>query len=256
MSATLEWLGTATFRLTIGDLVIFLDTYMDRVPDAPPIGLTSADVAKADYILMGHSHFDHLGSADIIARNTGARIIGSNETCRVMRERGVPDGQLLASQGGERHALAAGVNVRAFPSVHSCTWILTDAPADEDERGHTGLTQNERAAQPGLMQRIFSLASTPAGGVILEHLRIAGRKPDRRWATRLPHRDAGGPHFLSGQFRLLDRGPARSIGGRGHSRCDGAAECRRRTQPGVDGAVSVDGGSSPGSAHSRDRAPR
>jgi len=171
MTATLEWLGTATFRLTIGDLVIFLDTYMDRVSGAPPIGLTSADVMKADYILMGHSHFDHLGSADIIARNTGARIIGSNETCRVMRERGVPDGQLVASQGGERHALAAGINVRVFPSVHSCTWILTDAAADEDERGHTGLTQTERAAQPGLIQRVFSLASTPEGGAILEHLR-------------------------------------------------------------------------------------
>src|SRR3972149_6065076 len=128
MSATtLEWLGTATFRLTIGDLVLFLDTYMDRVPSAPPVGLKAADVTRADYILMGHSHFDHLGGADVIAKNTGAKIIGSNETCRVMRERGVGDGQILASQGGERHGLAPGITVSVFPSVHSCTWILTDA---------------------------------------------------------------------------------------------------------------------------------
>ncbi len=40
MSATLEWFGTATFRLTLGDMVLFLDTYMDRVPSAPPVGLS------------------------------------------------------------------------------------------------------------------------------------------------------------------------------------------------------------------------
>ena len=172
MDITLDWLGTATFRLKIGDLVIFLDTYMDRVAGAPPVGLAAAAVTQADWILIGHSHFDHLGGADVIARNTGARIIGSHETSRVMRERGVPRHQLLPSQGGERQGLAPGVTVRVFPSLHSCTWILTDAASGDVETGHTGLTQDERAAQPGLIQRISSLVTSGGeGGAILEHLR-------------------------------------------------------------------------------------
>jgi L-ascorbate metabolism protein UlaG (beta-lactamase superfamily) len=40
----MEWLGTATFRLTIGELVVFLDAYMDRVPAAPPVELSAKDV--------------------------------------------------------------------------------------------------------------------------------------------------------------------------------------------------------------------
>src|SRR5574341_1701877 len=166
MNAALEWLGTATFRLTVGELVLFLDTYMDRVPSARPVGLGAAEVTRADYILMGHSHFDHLGGADVIAKNTGARIIGSNETCRVMRERGVGDGQLLASPGGEHHGLAPGITVSVFPGLHTCTWILTDVPADCVETGHTGLTQVERAQQPGLGQRIWALGPTEEGKVI------------------------------------------------------------------------------------------
>ena len=34
--ATLDWYGCATFRLTVGDLVVFLDAYIDRVPAARP----------------------------------------------------------------------------------------------------------------------------------------------------------------------------------------------------------------------------
>src|SRR3990170_4154496 len=112
MGITLDWLGTATFRLTIDDLVVFLDAYMDRVPTAPPVGLSCAEVSKADFVLVGHSHFDHLAGAEVIARNTGAKIIGSNETCRVMREHEVPREQLLPSQGGERHRLSPEVTVR------------------------------------------------------------------------------------------------------------------------------------------------
>jgi L-ascorbate metabolism protein UlaG (beta-lactamase superfamily) len=56
----LDWLGVATFRLTIGDLVVFLDGYLDRVAAAPPVGLSTADVERADVVLVGHSHFDHL----------------------------------------------------------------------------------------------------------------------------------------------------------------------------------------------------
>jgi L-ascorbate metabolism protein UlaG (beta-lactamase superfamily) len=143
------------------------------VPKAPPVGLSAAEVTRADYILVGHAHFDHLGGADVIARNTGAKIIGSNESCRVMRERGVPDSQLMASQGGERHGVAPGINVQAFPSLHSCTWILTDAASGTVETGHCGLTQDERAKQPGLGQRIWSIVSggSEDGAAIAQHVR-------------------------------------------------------------------------------------
>ena len=34
MTARLDWYGCATFRLTVGSLVLFLDAYIDRVPGA------------------------------------------------------------------------------------------------------------------------------------------------------------------------------------------------------------------------------
>src|SRR5215470_19237470 len=101
MTVTLDWLGCATFRLTIGNLVIFLDAYIDRVPSAPPVGLSVAEVTRADWIVVGHSHFDHLYGAERIARQTDATVIGSYETVRIMAAQGIPDRQLFAVAGGE-----------------------------------------------------------------------------------------------------------------------------------------------------------
>jgi L-ascorbate metabolism protein UlaG (beta-lactamase superfamily) len=172
MTITLDWLGTATFRLTIGDLVLFLDAYMDRVPAAPPVGLRAAEVDRADFVLVGHSHFDHLAGAEIIAQNTGAQIIGSTESCRVMRERGVPREQLLPSQGGERHRISGDVTVRVFPSLHACTWVPGGVDGFDDEAsGHLGLTQDERAALPGLNHRIGEISREHPE--ILEHIRTS-----------------------------------------------------------------------------------
>ena len=146
MTITLDWLGCATFRLIIDDLVIFLDAYMDRVPTAPAVGMTTADVDRADFILVGHSHFDHLAGAEIIALKTGARIIGSNETCRVMRDCGIDDGRLLPSQGGERHRLAKNVTVRVFPSLHAVLWT-GGAPIGESRTGDLGLCEDEKVEE-------------------------------------------------------------------------------------------------------------
>ena len=101
MTATLDWLGCATFRLTLGERVVYLDAYLDRVPSAKPIGLRVADVDRADWIVVGHSHFDHLYGAERIARQTGATIIGSYETVRIMEAQGIPDRQLIAVAGSE-----------------------------------------------------------------------------------------------------------------------------------------------------------
>jgi L-ascorbate metabolism protein UlaG (beta-lactamase superfamily) len=92
-----------------------------------------------------------------------------------MREKNVPATQLTPSSGGERHRLGPGVTVRVFPSIHSCTWILTDVGSGVAESGHTGLTQDERAACPGLVQAITALATsgTEDGSIILEHIQAS-----------------------------------------------------------------------------------
>jgi L-ascorbate metabolism protein UlaG (beta-lactamase superfamily) len=163
MDITLDWLGCATFRLTLGDTVVFLDAYMDRVPSAPPVGLSAAEVDRADFVLVGHAHFDHIAGAEVIAKKTGARVIGSHESCRVMRGQDVPPGQLLASQGGERHRLGPEVTVRVFPSLHSCTWTSGSLSAMAPATGDLGLCEDERAAmaaQGGLGATIGRRADT------------------------------------------------------------------------------------------------
>lgn len=179
MDVTLDWLGCATFRLRIGDLVVFLDAYMDRVPSAPPVGLSTAEVREAHFVLVGHSHFDHLAGAEVIAKNTGARIIGSHETARVMREQGIPEAQLLPSAGGERHRLAEGVTVRVFPSLHSCVWCSPGLDSQEVALGNVGLTEEERAAQFGLGRAIGEAvrAESQAARELREHLATAVGSP-------------------------------------------------------------------------------
>ncbi len=178
MHIALDWLGCATFRLTLGKTVVFLDAYMDRVPSAPPVGMTTADVDRADFVLVGHSHFDHIAGAEIIAKKTGAKIIGSHESARVMLEQGVPREQLLISQGGERHRLAPGVTVRVLPSLHSCTWVASNLASTEEATGDLGLCEDERAAigrEAGLGAAITNRASadTQQSVELRNHLRNA-----------------------------------------------------------------------------------
>src|SRR5581483_2964965 len=136
------------FRLTAGNLVIFLDAYIDRPAPAPSVGLRAAEVDRADFILVGHSHWDHLWGAETIARATGATIVGSYESVRVMHDQeAIPEAQLLAVAGGERVRLADDVSVRVFPSMHSCIWSHASARADELCLGDYGVPLQEQRAR-------------------------------------------------------------------------------------------------------------
>ena len=125
--STLDWFGCATFRLRTAGLVVMLDAYVDRAEGAagpqPPV--TADDIDECDWILVGHAHFDHLWGAERIAARTGATIVGSYETVRVMEAAGVPLAQMIPVAGGETIALGGddgGVQVRVVPSQHSCVW--------------------------------------------------------------------------------------------------------------------------------------
>jgi L-ascorbate metabolism protein UlaG (beta-lactamase superfamily) len=167
----LAWFGVSTFRLRAGDTVVFLDAYLDRVPAAAPVGLASAEVPEADAVLVGHSHFDHLHGAQFIAAATGATIVGSHETVRLMSEAGVPGDQLTAAGGGELIELGPQLRARVLPSLHSCVWASGTPDGQAAERG---LSQQERqrrlAASAG--QR-FGQAPAP----VREHLRDCVNSP-------------------------------------------------------------------------------
>lgn len=170
--ARLDWYGCTTFRLrTPEGLVVFLDAYLDRVPEAPNSGVGTDDITVADWILIGHSHFDHLYGAERIAVRTGARVIGSYETVRVLAAAGVPDDQLLPVSGGERIELDEATTLRVLPSLHACTWCDRPVPTiDEVCTGELGVTWHERTHR---LQERFWPALAALGEDVQVHLRHA-----------------------------------------------------------------------------------
>jgi len=172
MTTTLDWLGCATFRLSIGELTVFLDAYIDRVPSAAQTGMTTDDVQKADWIVVGHSHFDHLYGAERIAKATGATIIGSYESIRIMAAQGVPEEQLMPVAGGEKIQLALDVTVDVYPSQHSCVWTKTAMPDSEAVCiGELGVTYQEQAER---MKDLWAQLSA-IGGEVVEHLKVSAQ---------------------------------------------------------------------------------
>ena len=176
MATTLDWYGCATFAMRTGGLTVFLDAYVDRAPGAAGTQVVADDITECDWIVVGHAHFDHLYGAERIARNTGARIIGSYETVRVMEQAGVPVEQMICVAGGETVALSDSVRVSVFPSQHSCVWSHRQmSQADEVCIGDLGLTWQEQRARFGeLIEHFGSALSAPA----LEHL-MAANQGDR-----------------------------------------------------------------------------
>src|SRR3954447_3339715 len=166
---TLDWYGCATFRLRTGGLTIFLDAYIDRSPDAPGTGLTADDIDDCDWIVIGHAHFDHLYGAERIMARTGATMIGSYESVRVMEAAGVPTERMICVAGGERVRLSDDVTVSVLPSQHSCVWSHSKmAQSGEACLGDLGVTWQEQRERMRDLQRFLATSLSPGG---VEHVR-------------------------------------------------------------------------------------
>ena len=177
MATTLDWYGCATFRLRTGEpsapLTVFLDAYIDRAEGAAGPGLRADDIDRADWVLIGHSHFDHLYGAERIAANTGATIVGSYETVRVMEQAGVPLDQLICVAGGETIELGPGVRVSAYPSLHSCVWSHAGMDqADAQCLGDLGVTWHQRQER---LAQLMTFLTTELAPEAVAHLRASNQ---------------------------------------------------------------------------------
>ena len=142
-SVELTWMSIANWYFKFGDLRIMMDGYFTRVPGPPfffgggggfknTTGPFSVDVpmvlkvryaldagGSLDYVLAGHSHFDHSFDTATWSALTNAPIIGGLSTCLQAQAEGLPSSQCINVKGGERLWLSDDVTMRVVRWNHS-----------------------------------------------------------------------------------------------------------------------------------------
>jgi len=101
---SVRWAGYSNFELAYNGKIILLDAYFDRGANYPPLGFAAADITRADVILIGHSHFDHMSDAASVGIRTGAVVVGAPLTTDKLAAQQVPAAQIrtVTGKGGER----------------------------------------------------------------------------------------------------------------------------------------------------------
>jgi len=157
---TLTYMGTAAWEISDGSTVILLDPYLSRIiipspaPDTfvhrtpedtrpehswtdvvePDVATIDAHIQRANFILVTHTHFDHVMDVPHIALKTHATVIGTESTANVLRAFGLPDEQLITVRGGEDYEFGT-FSIKVIPSLHSALshkhyFSSATAPAD------------------------------------------------------------------------------------------------------------------------------
>jgi L-ascorbate metabolism protein UlaG (beta-lactamase superfamily) len=126
-----KWFGTDGWEITFGNKTILLDPWFSRFDTGffagkfnpnTPITVDEATidqhVKKADQILIGHGHWDHMADIPYIAKKTGAQVIGSETHANVLRAAGVAEGKIVPVKGGE-YMQFDDYTIEIFPGLHS-----------------------------------------------------------------------------------------------------------------------------------------
>lgn len=124
----MRWLGTAGFVIESAQTTVMIDPYLSRLPlpvlAASPLVPDEKAVrarlpSRVDAVICGHSHFDHLLDAPLIARITGAKLFGSRTTRAFGVAANLEPEQIVEvdATGGE---FAVGdLEIRFVPSLHA-----------------------------------------------------------------------------------------------------------------------------------------
>ncbi|MBI3248010.1 MAG: MBL fold metallo-hydrolase [Deltaproteobacteria bacterium] len=135
----LTWMSVTNWLFEIGNTRILMDGYITRIPEAAFSGVGFATATptkpdepairrlidalgasgKIDFVLTGHSHYDHSFDAAMWSKLTDAPIIGSRSTCLQAVAQGVLASQCTAVEGGEVLPLGDHVTVRVVRWNHS-----------------------------------------------------------------------------------------------------------------------------------------
>lgn len=126
-----RWLGTNGWEISFGNKTILLDPWISRTdagyfrdqpnPDTPltlEAALIDQHISRADQILIGHGHYDHIADVPYIAKKTSAMVLGSESHINMLRAYGLPEAKLVPCKGGECIQFD-GYTIEVIPSLHA-----------------------------------------------------------------------------------------------------------------------------------------
>jgi L-ascorbate metabolism protein UlaG (beta-lactamase superfamily) len=138
----IEWLGTASYRLTYEGQTLLIDPYLTRVPLRAVFQrkraladqsiharfLASSALGKVVGILVGHTHFDHAIDVPVLTQSLATTAYGSDSLRRLMGLYGLEQRTVEVEP---RKAYELGpFTVRFFPSLHSKLLLGYRVPFD------------------------------------------------------------------------------------------------------------------------------
>jgi L-ascorbate metabolism protein UlaG (beta-lactamase superfamily) len=99
----IRWTGYANFELVYNSQIILLDAHFDRGSMFPSIGFKAADVKRANVILIGHGHLDHMSDAASVGARTRALVVGAPVTTEKLLTQKIDAKQVrtVTGRGGE-----------------------------------------------------------------------------------------------------------------------------------------------------------
>ena len=131
----LQWLGVAGYRLSFEGTTVLVDPYVSRAPlrslllrrpALPDVKALDRYVARADAILVGHTHWDHAVDTPALARRDGATVYGSESLAHLMRLHGLDS---VVAEPHRAYEIGPFV-VRFIPSRHSKLLFGRKVPFD------------------------------------------------------------------------------------------------------------------------------
>jgi L-ascorbate metabolism protein UlaG (beta-lactamase superfamily) len=191
-----RWTGYANFELVYNGQIILLDTYFDRGEMYPSLGFKAADVKRADVILIGHGHVDHMSDAASVGARTGAIVVGAPVTTEKLATQPIDKKQVrtVTGRGGEvlqfkgfkvepilgRHGEPPHDVVDAFEhALKATTPPLTPAQAKERDEIRSRGTADKRVVNEGTIAYLITLDNgfrilfRDSGGIVTDYEKAA-----------------------------------------------------------------------------------
>ncbi len=118
----IRWQGFTNYELVYGNHIILLDQWYDRAgTQYKDLGVKPAQIRKADLMLVGHAHYDHMADTAQIGTQTKAPIIAAPITITKLLTQPVDPSQLIRVTGTTGEVLsfpALGITVQPILGLH------------------------------------------------------------------------------------------------------------------------------------------